>query len=148
MTPVIARNFERTVYNIFNKRDTEFRLGANQFAYKNGESCGNALIKMQHEILSALDNLFNKAVRLFTMDFSKAFDNVNHHLLAEKLKVSPLSTHVVNWYKSFPFDWKKRLAFSSTVCDWLMVSKGTTQGSVSGPHLFNLFLDDLETIVT
>ena len=91
-----VRNFPPLTYGIHSVRP--------EFAYKNGESCGNALIKMQHEILSALDNLFNKAVRLFTMDFSKAFDSVNHHLLAEKLKVSPLSTHVVNWYKSFPFD--------------------------------------------
>ena len=103
---------------------------------------------MQHGILSALDNPFNKAVRPFNMDFSKAFDYVNHHLLADKLKVRPLSTHMVNWYKSFPSDKKKRLVYSGSVCDWLMVSKGTTQGSVSGPHLFNLFLDDLETIVT
>ena len=37
------------------------------------------------------------------------------------------------------------LVYNGTVCDSMMISKGTTQGSVSGPHLFNLFLDDLET---
>ena len=77
-----------------------------------------------------------KAVRLFTIDFSKAFDNVNHHLLA----------HMVNWYISFLFDRKLRLVYNGTVCDWMMVRKGTTQGSVTGPHLFNIFfLEDLET---
>ena len=78
VTPVIARAFERTIYNIFNKRDIESRLDTNQFAYRTSGSCTKTLIKMQHKISSALDNPRNKAireVRLFTMDFSKAFDN-------------------------------------------------------------------------
>ena len=84
VTSVIERAFERTVYNIFNRRDIESRLGANQFPYRTGGSCTNAVVKMQHDISGALDNPRIKAVRLFTMDFSKAFDNVNHHILAEK----------------------------------------------------------------
>ena len=99
---------------------------------------------MQHEILSTLDNPCNEAVRLFTMDFSKAFDDINHHLLAEKLKVSPMSPHMVNWYISFLSGRKQRLVYNRTVCDWMMVSERTTQGSVSGPHVFNLFFDDLK----
>ena len=51
---------------------------------------------------------------------------------------------MVNWYISFLSDRKQRLVCNGTVCDWIMVNKGTTQGSVSGPHLFNLFLDDLD----
>ena len=51
---------------------------------------------------------------------------------------------MVNWYISFLSDRKQRLVYNGTVCDWMMVNKGTTQGSVSGPHLFNLFLDDLD----
>ena len=53
---------------------------------------------------------------------------------------------MVNWYISFLSDRKQRLVYNGTVCDWMMTSKGTTQGSVSRPHLFNLLLDDdLET---
>ena len=48
------------------------------------------------------------------------------------------------WYISFLSDRKQRLVYNGTVCDW-MISKGPMQGSVSRPHLFNLFLDDLET---
>ena len=78
VTSVKARGFERTIYNIFNKRDIESRLDANQFSYRTSGSCTKTVIKMQREISSTLDNLRNKAVRevrLFTMDFSKAFDN-------------------------------------------------------------------------
>ena len=74
----------------------------NQFAYRTGGSCTNALLKMQHELLQALGSNDNRAVRLFTMDFSKAFDRVKHNLgLVEKLTQSPLNPYIVNWYVSF-----------------------------------------------
>lgn len=69
---------------------------SSQFAYCTGGSCINALLKMQHTILGAFDNAGNKAVRLLTMDFSKALENVWHHLLVEKLKITPLSLPMVN----------------------------------------------------
>ena len=47
--------FERTVYNIFNKRCLEEYLNNSQFAYRSGGSCINALLKMQHTFLAALD---------------------------------------------------------------------------------------------
>ena len=70
--------FERIVYNTFNKKEVEAYLCPNQFAYHKGGSCINALLKMKYTILGALDNTGNKGVRLFTMDVSKAFENVRH----------------------------------------------------------------------
>ena len=128
-TSVIACAFEREVYSTFCKEDVDKYLGPDQFAYRSGGSCTN--------------DSRNKAVRLFTMDFSKAFDNVRHHLLAEKLKNSPLSPHLVNWYWNFLSDRKQRVLCNGIVCEWREVNKGTTQGSVSGPYLFNIFLNDL-----
>ena len=76
VTPVNARTFERTVCNIFNKRRLEQYLNHSQFAYRSGGSCVNALLKMQHTSLAALDKRDTLAVRMLTMNFSKAFDNV------------------------------------------------------------------------
>ena len=90
ITPVIARAFERVVY-VYCKKDLEMYLKKNQHGYRSGGSSLNALIKMQHDILCAMDKPKTKAVRLFTMDFSRAFDNVKHYLLVEKTKVSPIS---------------------------------------------------------
>jgi hypothetical protein len=89
VTPVIARTFERTVYQTFNKNNLEGYLNDSQFAYRTGaSSCVNAMLKMQRIFLAALDKNDTTAcaVRMFTMDFSKAFDNVKHYHLVEKLK--------------------------------------------------------------
>ena len=85
-----------------------------------------------------------KAVRLFGKDFSKAFDSAKHELLAKTLK-SSLWIHinyrlVLELFKG----WKsKGICCNNFECDWKPVNKGTTQGSVSGPYLFNIFLNDL-----
>ncbi|CAB3994406.1 Hypothetical predicted protein [Paramuricea clavata] len=118
-------------------------LNNNQFAYRKGGSCVDALLKVQHFNLKALDNSPNKTVRLFAMDFSKAFDSVRHNILGEKLKATGLNPYLVNWYLDFLKDRKQRIVHNGIICEWKMVNKGTTQGSVSGPHLFNLFVNDL-----
>ena len=105
-----------------------------------------ALIKMQHNFLKALDNRSNTAVRLFSMDYSKTFDNVKHNLPVEKLKKSSLNRYLVNWYISFLGERMQRVVCNDVVCEWKNVNKGTTQGSVRGPYLFNVFLNDLEII--
>ena len=77
------------------------------------------------------------------MDFSKAFDIVKHSLVWEKLKTLHLNRYLVNWYLSFLMDRKQRLIFKGAIYKWYNVNKRTTQGSVSGPHLLNLFINDL-----
>ena len=101
ITPVIARTFEKLVYNSQFKSTVEEILSPTQFAYRQGESCTNALLTIQNKVLSFLDRADCKAVRLFSMDFSKAFDFVKHSLLSEKLKNVPLNPYIINWYLNF-----------------------------------------------
>ena len=144
ITPVIARTFEKLVYNSQVKSTVEEILSPTQFAYRQGGSCTNALLTIQNKVLSFLDRADCKAVRLFSMDFSKAFDSVKHSLLSEKLKNVPLNPHIINWYLNFLKNRKQRVVCNDFCGEWMDVNKGTTQGSVSGPYLFNIFLNDLE----
>ena len=93
VTPVIARCFETTIYHHYNKKVFEENLTAGQYAYS---SCTDALIQMQYNYLKAFDDKDCTYVRLLAMDFSKAFDNVKHSLVGEKLKALPLNPYVVN----------------------------------------------------
>ena len=105
VTPVSARAFEKVVYHSHARKAAEECLTPTQFAYRQGEggggNCTNALISIQHHVYKYLNNQDCKAVRIFTMDFSKAFDSVNHGLLSAKLKQLPLNPYIVNWYHSF-----------------------------------------------
>lgn len=103
----------------------------------------NALLSIQHHVYKHLDNQDCKAVRILTMDFSKAFHSVNHNLLTAKLKQLPLNPYIVNWYHSFLHERQQRVSSSNHVCTQKVVNKRTTQGSVNGPYLFNAFLNDI-----
>ncbi|PFX22546.1 putative RNA-directed DNA polymerase from transposon X-element [Stylophora pistillata] len=144
VTPVIARAFEKVVFNAHARDVVEEKLTASQFAYREGGSCTDALIAIQHAVNQYLDDPQCTAVRLYAMDFSKAFDSVKHDLLSVKLKQIGLSPYITNWYLSFLEGRKQRLLYDGFVGQWKDVNKGTTQGSVSGAHLFTIFLNDLE----
>jgi hypothetical protein len=79
------------------------------------------------------------------MDFSKAFDSVRHELLSCKLKRLPLNPYIFNWYLSFLKNRQQRVVYNNFQGEWKFVNKGTIQGSVSGPYLYNVFMNDLES---
>ena len=70
------------MYNIHARDTVEQNLSSTQFAYRTGGSCIDALLSMQHTVYSYLDDPKCKAVRLFAIDSSNAFDSVNHELLS------------------------------------------------------------------
>ena len=86
MTPVIARTFEKVVYKLHAQENVEDNPSNSQFVYREGSSCTDALILIQHKVCKFLDDPNCMAVKMFTMDFDKAFDFVNHQLFANKLK--------------------------------------------------------------
>ena len=79
------------MYKIHAQRPVEEQLPDSQFAYREGGSCTDALLLIQNNICMFLDHPKCKAVRMFAMDFSKAFDCVSHQFLAERLKSLPLN---------------------------------------------------------
>ena len=115
----------------------EQHLSAAHFGYREGGSCTNVLLSIQHKVNKYLDIQECRAVRLFAIDFSKAFDCVKHDLLSQKLGQHSLNPYVLNWYLSFRKGRQQRVESNGFLGEWKVVNKGTTQGSVSGPHLLN-----------
>ena len=93
------------------------RIDDNQFGGVGGTSTTDAPVEMTHKWYEATDVL-NNYVRVVLLDFSKAFDLINHHILVDKLITNGVPAHIVRWLAAFLLDRKQQVKIGYIFTYW------------------------------
>src|SRR5207245_10018737 len=88
-----------------------------------------------------------EAIDIIFLDFQKEFDKVPHIRLIKKLRALRLDNKIVNWIEEWLKGRKQRVVLRGEATEWEEVASGVPQGSVLGPIMFIIFINDLENNV-
>ena len=133
--PVLSKVIEKHVSeHVKSYLDSNKLLYERQSGFRKDHSCETALTAMVDGRITAIDR--NEVVGTVFLDFSKAFDLVDHKLLLAKLRHYKFSANTLKWFSSYLKQCCQQISVSGKVSNVQHISSGVPQGSVLGPLLF------------
>ena len=146
LIPIASKTLESIILNMLNEKIEE-NIKRNQFGGMGGASTADALVEMINRWSEATDKL-DHYIRVALLDFSKAFDLINHNILLLKLKQYDLPPHIRRWIATFLLDRTQQVKIGNNFSPPGHPKGGVRQGTLLGPKCFLVYINDLETPVS
>ena len=135
---VMEKIIRKHIFNFFNENNV---ISCLQSGFVSGDSTVNQLVDIYNTFCKALDE--GKEVGAVFCDISKAFDRVWHKGLLFKLRKAGINGELLDWLSNYLTNRKQRVVIPGAVSKWAFIKAGVPQGSILGPLLFILYINDI-----